>query len=154
MHYSCKRMDMAPLMTLNSMLCIDQSSCLFECWAQVRHCSPACLVFILCFPHQFLCSSSFRYSSFSNPSAPGSVLHFYFVCRWTEMNKGKSNIKCAVCSRIYTPTSSSILKYADEMCLSGLHYIHVWFWIAGSQSYYNGLHNQMLCNSFRTIIWK
>lgn len=63
---------------------------------------PASLLFILCFPHLCLCSSSFLYSSFSNPSAPGSVLHFYFVCSWTEMNKGKSNIKLAVCSRIYT----------------------------------------------------
>lgn len=89
----------------------------------MRHCSRACLVLILCFPHQCLCSSSLRYSSFSTPSAPGSVPHSYFVWRWTEINKGKSNIKCAVCSRIYASTRSSILKYTDEMRSGVLHYI-------------------------------
>lgn len=62
---------------------------------------PACLS-IPCFPHLCLCSSSSPYSSFPNPSAPGSIPRFYFVYIWTETNKGKSNIKLAVCSRIYT----------------------------------------------------
>lgn len=60
-----------------------------------------CPVVILCSPPQCLCSSSSRCFSFSSPSAPGSVLHFYFVCRWTEINKSKLNITFAVCCRIY-----------------------------------------------------
>lgn len=62
---------------------------------------PASLLFILCFPHLCLCSSSSPYSSFSNPSAPGSVPYFYFVCSWTEMNKGKSNIKLCLQWNVY-----------------------------------------------------
>lgn len=83
-----------------SLLC--WSPFVFDCWAQMRHYSHACLVPILCLS-QCLCSSSSRFSS-SNSSAPGSVLHFYFVCRWTEMNKGKSNNKFAV---------FPLYKYAD-----------------------------------------
>lgn len=64
---------------------------------------PACLS-IPCFPHLCLCSSSSPYSSFPNPSAPGSIPRFYFVYIWTGTNKGKSNIKLAVCSRIYILT--------------------------------------------------
>lgn len=68
----------------------------------VRHDRPACLVLILCSP-QFLCSSFSQYSSFSNPFAPGWVLHSYFVWRLTEI-KGTLNMTFPVCCRIYIPT--------------------------------------------------
>lgn len=55
-----------------------------------------------CFPHLCLCSSSSPYSSSPNPSAPGSIPRFYFVYIWTGTNKGKSNIKLAVCSKMNT----------------------------------------------------
>lgn len=43
MHKSHK-MSMIPVKTRNSLSCINQPSCLFECWAQVRHCRPACVL--------------------------------------------------------------------------------------------------------------
>ncbi len=44
MHKSHRRVSMTPVMTRNSLSCINQASCLFECWAQVRHCRPACVL--------------------------------------------------------------------------------------------------------------
>lgn len=145
MHNSHERMTMAPF-DGTSLSCISQLHVLFECWVQSETLQVClCLVLILCSPPPLcLCSSSSRYSSFSNPSGPGSVLHFYFVCRQTEINKGKLNNEFTVCCRIYiypytVPVYSSmrvkcVWVVYIYICLSWL-LISYYFWLSALQSF-------------------